>query len=129
MTTIVPDVLADLIRSIMSNVPREIKWPVFSALFAFYTWAALVFVSKIWCWLDYQVATGLRRMRLAPPSLQYALGDVIEIAPRWIGCAGLAFFLITVAWAFVMFSVVPSANTPLHWFLVNWGRILQAMWS
>lgn len=129
MTALVPRVLADLIRTIVANSPTEIKWPVFSVLFALYAWATIVLVSRLWCWLDYQLATALRRVGLAPLSLQYGLGDIMEAAPKWIRRSGLAFFLITVAWAFVAFSIAPPANTPLHWFQVNWRRLLFAMWS
>lgn len=129
MTQLVPDVLVTLIRNIVLASPREIQWPVFSALLAAYAWALVVVFARIWCWLDYQVATALRRSRSAPFSLQYALGDIVARVPRLIRLACLAFFLVTAVWDYVVFLVVPATGTPLHWFQVQWRALLRAMWG
>ena len=126
---LVPDVLAELIRSIVTSSPREIQWPVFAALFAAYVWVLIVLLARVWCWLDYQLATALRRARSAPLSLQYALGDVIASTPRLVGWGCLAFFLVTVGWDYVVFSVAPPVGTPLHWFQVQWRMLLRAVWG
>ena len=43
---LVPDVLAGLIRSIVTSSPREIQWPAFAALFAAYVWVLIVLFDE-----------------------------------------------------------------------------------
>jgi hypothetical protein len=129
VSAFVPDVVIGAIRSIVSTMRPEAQWPVFSMLFALYVFIAIKLFSYLWCWLDYLLATGLRRCRLSPLPFQYPIGDFLEAAPRWAARVGFIFVLTTIAWAATTFWLKPARDSALEWFQIEWGRILRALWS
>jgi hypothetical protein len=127
----VPDPLASLVRSVVQSAPAQAYWPLFAFIVACYAFSMIKIVSVLWCWLDYQIATALRRVGPGPLFLQYPAGDIMEAAPKWAARFGKYFVIITLAWQAA--SEISKYSSPttfpplLGWFLSSWRTVLLAV--
>jgi hypothetical protein len=125
----IPRIVVEQVQSISLMMPRELQWPVFALLVVVYVFLIVKLLNFILCWLDYAAATALRRVGSRPLAVQYAVGNVLEVLPRWVVRVGVLFVLVTLSWSAVAYGLKPADDSALMWFQTHWGRVLRALWG
>lgn len=124
LSLVAPFGLAGVIREVLNVFPGLTQHFVFSVFLAIYLYALFRLATWVFCWLDYLVATTLRRFGFSPPGFQHWLGEVLSLVPKYVSVAVSLFVLGTIAYSIIVYSNESIEGILLD-FKVVWGRLIR----
>lgn len=110
LSILAPRGIAETIHSLALLVPREFQSIIFMILFTIYIYLLARLVTSLYCRADYLIAVTIRRLRRTPPSVQFWMGDFIELMPRRIIFVGFLLLLCSIAYALIEFVEKPKPD-------------------
>ena len=126
LSLLAPFGLSDFLRSLAEAAGgwREI---VYMAIVGLYWFFVAKVSGAVLSRVDFAVATNLRRMRKAPPAVQFWLGDFFERLPARIAKLALCCFLLTLLWSSVRHVPLDSASAIAR-FRDFWSTVVNWFW-
>ena len=128
LDVIAPFGIAEQIRELTLVAGGDWRYLAFAAMVAVYVHLLIVISSAIALRIDLIVATTVRRLSGAPPSLQIWIGDVLEQARPWSRRICIVFVLLTAAFVAAPMLMPIEPGGAIDSLRAIWRDVIDAIW-